>query len=349
MKFLGLPSYYFSILVCSHRTIATPVATLTTSKIRYKGISIGPFEHFLNVKFAHDTSGSRRFAHPVPFVPESGTEIEATTRGAACPQTKDAMPPFFDETSAMSEDCLNLRIARPSGTTSKNKLPVVVWLHGGGVVKGSAYDSHFEPDNLIQHSMAIERPILYVALQYRLTIFGFARSEVLKNQSSLNVGMRDQMLALELVKENIKAFGGDPDKITVFGLNAGGTFATLHLVAYAGEKGVPFNQIWTMSGPPGTALNISSDVSEFHTSSVAQRVGCTTQCPMEMLQCLRDTPMKSLLEAVLTYSVDRQPPAGLFTFVPSIDDDIFPSRPSDLYNRGLFVKCKFHLLVAIPH
>lgn len=76
------------------------------------------------------------------------------------------MPPFFVETLVMREDCLNLRIARPADTKVGDGLPVVVWLHGGGVVKGSAYDLHFNPANLVAMSQDIGVSVIYVAMNY---------------------------------------------------------------------------------------------------------------------------------------------------------------------------------------
>jgi carboxylesterase type B len=317
---------------------AKPLVTIPESKVAYHGTAQGSIEHFQNIRFAHDTSGARRFAPPVPYLPPSGSEIDTSSPGSACPQTQAAMPPFFDETKDMSEDCLNLRVARPEGTSEGDKLPVVIWLHGGGVVKGSAYDSHFEPDNLITLSKEINQPIIYVAIHYRLTIFGFARTPLLKDQLSLNVGIRDQRAGFQWVKDNIEAFGGDPERITVFGLSAGGTFASLHLMAYGGEQGVPFNRVWAMSGPPGTALNMSSEITEMHTIAVANNVGCEQKDEADVLQCLRKVPVDTLLDAAMKYSVANHPPAGLFTFIPSIDGDMFPHRPSELYKAGRFVK-----------
>ena len=208
-------------------------------QVTYRGTTHDSVEHFQNVRYGHETSGNRRFSPPEPYIPPPGVEIDATSPGPACPQTKDAMLPFFSETGEMSEDCLNLRIARPvpATMTSNSKLPVVVWIHGGGVVKGSAYDPHSEPDKLIKLSTSIGKPLIFVAINYRLTAFGFARLPILKEQRSLNVGLRDQREAMKWVKDNIEAFGGDPDKITVFGLSSGGTFSSLHLMAYGGEKG----------------------------------------------------------------------------------------------------------------
>lgn len=182
----------------------------------------------------------------------------------------------------------------------------------------------------------------HVAVNYRLTIFGFARLPILKDQKSLNVGMRDQRAGFQWVKDNIAAFGGDPERITSFGLSSGGTFTSLHLMTFAGEQGVPFTQAWSMSGPPGTALNMTSDATEIHTRAVAEAAGCPAEqdrsSDEEILQCLRDMPMDRLLEVAVDYSQQNHPPLGLFTFIPSVDSDFLPDRQSTLYKAGKFVK-----------
>lgn len=313
-------------------------AKIRESRVTYRGTTSDSIEHFQNIKYAHDTSGEQRFAPPEPFIPHSGSDIDATIPGPACPQMQAPIPLFFAETADMSEDCLSLRIARLAGTTPDAKLPVVVWIHGGGVVKGSASDPHSEPDNLIRLSAEINQPIIYVAIQFRITIFGFARLPTLRDQRSLNVGLRDQRAAFQWVKDNIEAFGGDPSKITAYGLSAGGTSMALHLMSYGGEKGVPFTQAWMMSGPPGTALNMSSDATEVHTKAVAEKLECKGDDDKAVLKCLREVPMEKLLSTAMEYSVANHPPAGLFTFIPSVDGDFFPDRQSVLYKTGHFVK-----------
>ncbi|KAI0505911.1 alpha/beta-hydrolase [Xylaria bambusicola] len=328
------------LAICS--TIAAdPIVTLSRDQVTYRGKLRGLVEDFYNIKFAHDTSGAQRFAPPKAYSPAPGSEIDATIPGPACPQIGAGIPPFFPETPNQSEDCLNLRITRPSGITADllDKLPVVVHLVGGGVVKGSAYDEPFDPANLVAQSVALSKPIIHVVLNYRLTIFGFARLPVLNEQKSLNVGMRDQRAGFQWVKDNIAAFGGDPDRITSFGLSSGGTFSSLHLSTYGGEHGVPFTQAWVMSGPPGTALNMTSDATENHTYAVAERLGCNNKDDdRAVLDCLRQVPMDQLTEAAMAYSIDNHPPAGLFTFIPSVDDDFLPERQSTLYKSGRFVK-----------
>lgn len=317
---------------------ANQAVTLPQADISYKGTTKDGIEHFQNIKYAHDTCGHRRFAPPEPYTPPSGTIVDATRPGPECPQLAHAIPPFLDETTNMSEDCLHLRIARPVGIRPDEKLPVVLYVHGGGLVKGSCSDSHTEPDRLVQYAMSIGKPIIFVAMNYRLSIFGFARLPILKDKKSINVGVRDQRLAFEWVKNNIEAFGGDNTRITAYGLSAGATLTSLHLTSFAGEKGVPFTQAWLMSGPPGTALNMTSDATTLHTLAVADKVNCVKENERKTLDCLMNLPMGELLDAAVDYSTANHPPAGLFTFIPSIDDDVFTERPSVLYRRGDFVK-----------
>ncbi|ORY56972.1 Alpha/Beta hydrolase protein, partial [Pseudomassariella vexata] len=326
-------------LAVSTIVTANPLVKIEEKKVTYRGVTKGAVEDFHNIKFAHDTSGSRRFAPPEPYTPLEGSDIDATTPGPACPQSKAGIPPFFAETPDQSEDCLHLRVTRPAGVTTSDKLPVVVHLVGGGVIKASTYDEHFDPANLITQSVSLNKPIIHVVLNYRVTIYGFARLPILKDQKSLNVGMRDQRAGIQWVKDNIAAFGGDPERITSFGLSSGGTFSSLHLMTYGGEQGVPFTQVWAMSGPPGTALNMTSDATETHTRAVAEKLGCGNDKDDEgLLECLRGIPMNMLTETAMAYSVNNHPPAGLFTFIPSVDEDFLPERQSVLYKAGKFVK-----------
>ncbi|KAK7743218.1 hypothetical protein SLS53_004303 [Cytospora paraplurivora] len=326
------------VAASSSAAITEPVVELKNSHVSYRGVSSGAVEHFHNIRYAHDTSGSRRFAPPEPYIPPEGSVLDATTPGPACPQSKAAAPPVFAETPNINEDCLNLRIARPAGTSFHDQLPVFVHVYTGGLVRGSAEDPHWNPDNLITLSKTIGKPVIYVALNFRLTIFGYARLPLLKDQKSLNVGMRDQRVGIQWVKDNIAAFGGDPDRITAFGLSAGGTMTSLQFIAYGGEYGVPFTQAWAISGPPGTALNITSDATEIHTRAVAEKLQCAHESDEEILSCLRGIPMERLTDAAIEYSINNHPPMGLFTFIPSVDGDIIPDRPSVLYKSGRFAK-----------
>ena len=307
--------------------------------VTYQGITSNSVEHFLNIKFGEDTSGELRFAPPQRFTPPRGSLVNATVPGAACPQIQDAVPPAFSEVERISEDCLNLRLSRPAGTEKSDKLPVVVFTHGGGIVKGSAYDTHFDPTRLLQQAVSNAQPVIYVAIQHRLSIFGFARLDTLEEEQSLNIGLRDQRAAFEWVKDNVAAFGGDPDRVTAYGHSAGGTFLSLQHFAYGGERGLPFDQGWSMSGPPGTSLNMASNATVSHTLAVARRLGCEDlESHKKVLSCLRKAPMEKLLAVATEHAISNHPPLGLFTFLPSIDGDFLPERPSILLRQGRFVK-----------
>lgn len=336
----------FAILSLANFPIATrgegkdPIIKVSfgESAASYRGKTSGAIDHFQNIKYGHDTSGSRRFTPPEPYIPDNGDEIDATQPGPACAQMGEAIPPFFSETPEIKEDCLNLRIARPAGTKEDDKLPVAVWVSSGGLIKGQANDEHADPEKLLTLSTEIGNPVIWVSFNFRMNIFGFARLPLLKEQKSLNNGLRDQRVAIQWVKDHIEAFGGDPEKITAYGMSAGGTTTTLQLVSYDGEKGVPFTQIWTMSGPPGTAINMSSEATETHTRAVAERLNCKKEDDEKILQCLRDVPMEELLTVAMEYSRENFPPVGGFTFIPSVDGDYFTERQSALYRAGKFVK-----------
>jgi len=97
-----------------------------------------------------------------------------------------------------------------------------------------------------------------------------------------------------------------------------------------------------ISGPPGTALNITSDATTQHTMAVAAKVGCEDSSDLDskILECLRDVTMHDLLHAAMGYSIEKHPPAGAFTFIPSLDDYLIPDRPFNLMEAGDFVKGK---------
>lgn len=118
---VSLPSSSTTALVANNRT-----------GVSYLGITVSGVEHFQNIFYAEDTAGNNRFAPPVPSLPAPGTVIDATAAGAWCPQGAGSAPlPFASVITNVSENCLSLRIARPSGTKPSAKLPVMVWLHGG--------------------------------------------------------------------------------------------------------------------------------------------------------------------------------------------------------------------------
>lgn len=112
---------------------SAPLVTNHAAGVSYRGTSASGVEEFQNVPFGKSTAGDRRFAPPVAYVPTANTTLNATVPGAACPQPFVPVPgvPLFSNVTSISEDCLNLRIARPANTKSNATLPVMVYIYGG--------------------------------------------------------------------------------------------------------------------------------------------------------------------------------------------------------------------------
>lgn len=315
-----------------------PTAFDVARDIHYIGSrSSSGVEHFQNIFYGEDTSGPNRFAPPVPTKPIRGSIVDATQPGAWCPQGLGDVFPFTSRVTNVSEDCLSLRIARPSGTRPGAKLPVAVWLHGGGHALGSAYEILYEPDGLVRQAVADGQPLIFVAINYRLGFFGFATSQALIKTRHSNAGLRDQRAALEWVRDNIESFGGDPRRVTAIGQSVGASDISLQLTAFGGEHGVPFQRAIMMSGAPGLNFNTMSDLVANNTAAVAQQVGCVQNGDSgseETLKCLREAPTDMLTNLSVTASRAARPPFGEGFFYPTYDGDFLPDRPSQLVRSG---------------
>lgn len=156
-------------LLTNFSVTAAPIVTNPTTQISYHGTQVTDVEHFQNIFYAQDTSGSHRFTPPAPYLPHPGTIVDAMNAGAWCPQAEGGPPlPFTSPVDNISENCLSLRIARPTGTIASAKLPVIVYLHGGGDALGSASDQLYTPDGMVSLSKANGQSIIYVGINYRL-------------------------------------------------------------------------------------------------------------------------------------------------------------------------------------
>jgi para-nitrobenzyl esterase len=166
----------------------------------------GALLHVRGIPYAR----AARFAAPQPVAPWLDV-LEATARGPVCPQLPSRLAwvtgPVVDGL-AMSEDCQVLSVTAPSDA---NGLPVMVWFHGGAYVSGGGEAPNYEADDLARSGR-----VVVVRITYRLGVFGY-----LSPSGVDNLGLRDQIQALHWVRDNIVAFGGDPDRVTIFGQSAG--------------------------------------------------------------------------------------------------------------------------------
>ncbi|PVI04050.1 lipase [Periconia macrospinosa] len=323
------------------RLIKNPIAIDVARDIQYIGSRSADIEHFHNIFYAEDTSGKNRFAPPVPLLPITGSVIDAIKPGAWCPQATGDIFPFTSKIVNISENCLSLRVARSYGTKPDAKLLVVVWIHGGGHALGSGSDILYEPDGLVRQAKIDNNPLIFVSINYRLGLFGFATSKALLGARHTNVGLRDQRAALDWVRENIEIFGGDPKKVTVMGQSVGGSDISLHLTSFGGKRGVPFQQAIMMSGASGLNFNTKSDLVANNTAAIAENVGCVKNGDsqsMETLGCLRDVPFEVLTNISTAMSRAARPPFGEGFFYPTYDNDYVLDRPTELMRAGRFVK-----------
>ncbi|XP_037874968.1 cholinesterase 2 [Bombyx mori] len=236
----------------------------------------GEFSKFLGVPYALVDEDN-------PFgssVPHPGFEeiFEAFDDSVVCPQ-------LTDNVAVGSLQCLNLNIYVPNTATSRNKRPVMIWIHGGGFMSGSGTSRDYSFEDLVRHDVII------VSVNYRLGAFGFFcldSADVPGNQ-----GLKDQVLALKWIKENIEAFGGDTSKITLFGESAGGVAVELHLLT---EQEKFFNRAIIQSGSvfiPGAITKPDNSIP----IRMASRLGFETDNFVEAIAFLADQDPLLVVEA----------------------------------------------------
>jgi carboxylesterase type B len=138
---------------------------------------------------------------------------------------------------------LYINVIRPAGLDDTADLPVAVWIHGGGLTTGGSADPRYNLSFIVNHSVEMGTPIISVSFNYRLSAFGFLTGKEAMEEGITNIGFRDQRLALQWVQENIAAFGGSPEKVTIWGESAGAESVTAQMLAYNGTKALI--RIWS--------------------------------------------------------------------------------------------------------
>lgn len=276
-----------TILLLGQSLLLIPQAVAQSQEIRpvdapagtFIGIETETGRQFRGIRFAEAPVGDLRWASPRPAPDQTGVVL-AQNFGAQCVQPVDQwnFNPRPGTEMKGSEDCLFLNIYAPKNEAG-NK-PVMVWIHGGGFVTGSGseYDGHI---------LAETQDVIVVTINYRLGALGFLSHPALGDEAG-NFGLLDQQLALQWVKRNIAAFGGDPQRVTIFGESAGGVSVCLQLLA-PGSAGL-FSRAINESGPCFAAPRSYADQNGL---SYAAAAGCPQQ-NAEALACLRDIPAQTV-------------------------------------------------------
>lgn len=151
-------------------TNAGPQVVDSGRGVTYEGLERNGIEVFLNIPYGQDTGGANRFKPPRPHVPVAGSIIDAKSYGPSCPQSLGVwVPPLtLGNITEVSEDCLNLNVARPKHACAEDRLPVLVWIHGGSFWAGDNHETTTLPDGMILESVKNKLPVIHVAMNYRL-------------------------------------------------------------------------------------------------------------------------------------------------------------------------------------
>ncbi|KAL1987849.1 hypothetical protein VTN96DRAFT_2252 [Rasamsonia emersonii] len=212
-------------------------------------------------------------------------------------------------------DCLNLNITVPKGTTPASKLPVFLFIHGGGFVLGANSWPQFDYARLVKLSQEKGYPIVAVSINYRLGVFGFLTSEELRNAGyKANNGFRDQKVAILWVRKHIQDFGGDPENITLAGMSAGGASVVQHIHS---EQPL-FKRAIAMSGTNLLMIPFPLSVHEQGYEDAMKAWGLADATPEERIKALLERPAQDL--------ISKLPPTVSIGF--AVDGDLIPTMPT---------------------
>lgn len=187
---------------------------------------------FLGIPYAQPPVGNLRFQSPRPLNTSWDDERNATEYS---PQCFGYGSDTWVLGNYVSEDCLTINVVRPHGVPEDAKLPVAVWIHGGGLTTGGSSDPRYNLSFIVEQSVKMRTPIIATSINYRLHAWGFLFSSEVEEAGAANLGFRDQRLGLHWVQENIAAFGGDPETVTIWGESAGARSVATQLLAYGGR------------------------------------------------------------------------------------------------------------------
>jgi para-nitrobenzyl esterase len=284
---------------------------------RVRGAAQDGVVRFLGIPYAAAPVGALRFAPPQPKEPWPDVR-DALEFGLAPIQPADGLSQQLGLLGEhpQGEDCLTLNVFAPDGPAEAPR-PVMVWLHGGafqtGTAAGPGYDGSY---------LARRGGVLVVSLNYRVGALGFLHTG---EAGSANLGLQDQVAALRFVKDSIAAFGGDPNRVTVFGESAGAG-SIVCLLAMPMAKGLFQRAIVQSAAPEG---QLSGEEATARRQIFAERVGQATPD----VAALRALPTEQILSAQAACVEPGPRQIGMF-FAPVIDGEILPEAPLAAIAKG---------------
>jgi carboxylesterase type B len=330
-------------------TIAYPTATII-GESSSAGVDV-----FHGIPFAQPPTGTLRLKPPQPLETPLGV-VTATGIPRACPQfIIDVNPsnfpadilgdildnPLVQNVTDEGEDCLTLNVIRPTGTDASSNLPVLFWIFGGAFELGSTQT--YDGTSLVQSSVQMGQPILFVAVNYRVGGFGFLAGKEILADGSTNLGLRDQRLGLQWTADNIRAFGGDPTKVTIWGESAGSISVLDQMVLYDGNntyKGQPlFRGAIMDSGSIVPANAVDSAAAQDVYDTVVAAAGCSSAS--DTLECLRGVDYETLLNATNSVPAFLSYTCAALSYLPRPDSTTLTDSPDVLIQEGKYAPVPF--------
>ncbi|KAL2881481.1 hypothetical protein SGCOL_003047 [Colletotrichum sp. CLE4] len=334
-KWIGLTA----LLAASHFALvaAKPITSRETLnpkvEISYANITgrvNANIKEFLGIPFA----SAGRFEHSQLYTEQLG-DLDASDYGPICPQKTTTSILTTDSNSSLvlgklgtqigpivgaladtvfntigrtrSEDCLLINVQTPVDATKGDKLPVVIWIHGGGYEVGSPFTDTSETDvirgellnynvgGLVRTSVDLGQPIIGVSANYRLNAFGFSASREMEEAGLLNLGLEDQRVAMQWVQEHIADFGGDPDQVVIMGESAGSWSVVAHLLWDEGEGATDlFRGAMALSGGP--VMVESAERAQPFFDHMVERTGCASAS--DKIACLKVADFDDIMASV---------------------------------------------------
>ncbi|KAL0956408.1 hypothetical protein HGRIS_002556 [Hohenbuehelia grisea] len=328
------------VIASTSRGRATDIAPIVDlGYAKYQGVHNGTADvtSYLGIRYAAPPTGPLRWKHPQFPAKVPGVQ-SADRQPVQCFQTPDFLGGRASSNSLRNftskrdtepestEDCLFLNVYHPGSKVPSKKLPVVVWIHGGGYMWGNATGYHGE--DLLQES---GNDIVAVVIQYRLGVFGFLAGSEVKSNGVLNAGLLDQEFALRWVNKHIDIFGGDSEKVTIWGQSAGAGSVLQHIVA---NNGRTKPQLFRGAMTSSTFLPSQYAFNDVVPEGLYRQVLTLTNCSsaLNALDCLRNTDTAVLQSANVEIALGGL--FGTYIWAPVVDGTFITQRPTEALKQG---------------
>ena len=308
------------LLAVSMTTTMACMVTVDTDLGRVRGVKTDKVQMYRKIPYATPPVGELRWKPPQPVKAWKPEVFDATGPHVACPQVKCEAHIRLFCPSTVSEDCLHLNVFTPLHATPCSGLPVLFFIHGGNFMYLSGTSPAFDSSE-ISH----KGNVIVVTINYRLGALGFLVTGKGPDDARGNYGILDQRLAMKWVKSNIRSFGGDPDRVTIFGQSAGAQSVLMHFLSE--RSSAYYNSAILQSAAPYQVYPTHQEAVAL-AKDFAKDIGC----PVHNLTCMRG--MSALAVAESAYNTKDV--TG--SYWPHIDGIEITGQTEDVVKSGNFAR-----------